>query len=498
MDRDRTAARSRRPSTSDERISWPFDPGFPSSEPQRTPPKGVLLRPPRPVRRLDIARYRRSGGDATGDRADRSETRPRSAARRLAERRDEALRVLVDQDAGRVLLRDRGELVGYELRMRERFGRAWGLGWSSLLDEEGAVVENRRVGGRGDGRGRRRRPRARGGRAEPLGRPRADRVGRPGRRPHGQAAARRGAGRLRARARLAAGAAGTDAGADRGGRDARHDVRAGRLRRPRRAHRHDLAAAPRRPPPDRCSRSGKVRRARTASYEVFLRLVRAWTGRPRSSASMAGQERSRHQDELVASYTDRRKRRHRIVLRDRLVLDLCARRPAVVVAELSPEEGSSRRRPRSSAASSTPATWPAPRPASARSGGACAPRTCTPASGRRGRARTRTSIRATRTGGWRHDGEDRCTRAASAGPAHRPRRLHRGADAVAGRPRRPLLRAGAPRPGGPGRAGPRLPRRGRGAADALAPGAVELPAGRGCGPLVGRSPAPAVAARSCS
>lgn len=40
-----------------------------------------------------------------------------------------------------MLLRDRGELVGYELRMRERFGRAWGLGWVELLlDEEAAVV----------------------------------------------------------------------------------------------------------------------------------------------------------------------------------------------------------------------------------------------------------------------------------------------------------------------------------------------------------------------
>ena len=49
--------------------------------------------------------------------------------------------MLVDQEAGRVLVRDRGETVGYELRMRERFGRAWGLGWVELLDEEGAVVE---------------------------------------------------------------------------------------------------------------------------------------------------------------------------------------------------------------------------------------------------------------------------------------------------------------------------------------------------------------------
>jgi hypothetical protein len=54
---------------------------------------------------------------------------------------------------------------------------------------------------------------------------------------------------------------------------------------------------------------------------------------------MAGQQQRRGREQLVATYTDRRRRRHRIVLRDRLVLDLCARRPAVVVAELSPEEG---------------------------------------------------------------------------------------------------------------------------------------------------------------
>ena len=119
-----------------------FRPGFPSSEPQRTPPKGASC----------CAHRDRSAGLTSLDTVDREAMSPateqtaprppRSAARRLAERRDEALRVLVDQDAGRVLLRDRGELVGYELRMRERFGRAWGLGWVELLlDEEGAVVE---------------------------------------------------------------------------------------------------------------------------------------------------------------------------------------------------------------------------------------------------------------------------------------------------------------------------------------------------------------------
>jgi len=54
---------------------------------------------------------------------------------------------------------------------------------------------------------------------------------------------------------------------------------------------------------------------------------------------MAGKERRQREDQLVATYGDRRRRRHRIVLRGRLVLDLCAGRPAVVVAELSTEEG---------------------------------------------------------------------------------------------------------------------------------------------------------------
>ena len=52
---------------------------------------------------------------------------------------------------------------------------------------------------------------------------------------------------------------------------------------------------------------------------------------------MGGQRMRREQ--LVASYADPSGRPHRIVLRGRLVLDLCGRRPAVLVAELSLEEG---------------------------------------------------------------------------------------------------------------------------------------------------------------
>jgi len=54
---------------------------------------------------------------------------------------------------------------------------------------------------------------------------------------------------------------------------------------------------------------------------------------------MAGQRSQRERDELVATYTDSGNRCHRIAVRGRLVLDLCAGRPAVVVAELSIEEG---------------------------------------------------------------------------------------------------------------------------------------------------------------
>jgi hypothetical protein len=66
----------------------------------------------------------------------------RSSPVRAADPGGEPLELLVDQGAGRVLLRDRGELVGYELRMGERFGRAFGLGWVELLlSADGAVVE---------------------------------------------------------------------------------------------------------------------------------------------------------------------------------------------------------------------------------------------------------------------------------------------------------------------------------------------------------------------
>jgi hypothetical protein len=47
----------------------------------------------------------------------------------------------------------------------------------------------------------------------------------------------------------------------------------------------------------------------------------------------------RRSEALVASYADRDGRRHRIVVRGGLVLDLSAGGPAILVAELSHEEG---------------------------------------------------------------------------------------------------------------------------------------------------------------
>src|SRR4051794_12352446 len=116
MKEDRTAACCRAPSTQDERIPWPFGRGFPSSDPQRTPPKGASC----------CAHRDRSAGLTPLDTVDREampkvsdQPAPRTAPIRVVERpaprHDEALQVLVDHDAGRVLIRDRGETVGYEL-----------------------------------------------------------------------------------------------------------------------------------------------------------------------------------------------------------------------------------------------------------------------------------------------------------------------------------------------------------------------------------------------
>jgi hypothetical protein len=50
-------------------------------------------------------------------------------------------------------------------------------------------------------------------------------------------------------------------------------------------------------------------------------------------------QQSRPLEEVIATYLDPKAQRHRIVLWGRLVLDLCPRQRAVLIAELSADEG---------------------------------------------------------------------------------------------------------------------------------------------------------------
>jgi hypothetical protein len=281
MDRNRAAARGRRPSTNDERIPWPFGPGFPSSDSQRTPPKGAS----------SCARRDRSGGLTRLDTVDREampkvseKPAPRSApiraVERLAPRHDEPPELLVDHDAGRVLLRDRGETVGYEVRLR-RGRRGSGLGWVELvLGEDGSVTQTavsaaevmavaRDAGREGEvaavSRGvacafLRQDDRVAARLGEQLLREVRD--------GHGLERVSLRALQARMLERIESGETLVTM-CERAGfvdRDGRIDTtwlqrRAGILA-------------------DRCSRTGKLRRARTASYEMFLRLVRAVDAAP--------------------------------------------------------------------------------------------------------------------------------------------------------------------------------------------------------------------------
>jgi hypothetical protein len=281
MDEQRTAARSRPPSRNDGRIAWPFGPGFPSSDPQRTPPKGAFRcakeEPAEGLTRLDTVDRQAMSAQTE----QRPAGRTRRSALRAGDPSGEPLELLVDQGAGRVLVRDRGELVGYELRMRERFGRAFGLGWVELLlAGDGGVVETGVSAAeviavaRDSGR-ELEVAEVSGSAAEQFvesGHPLAVRMGQRllGEVRDGLELERVSLRALQARvlARIAAGEP-LAVMCERGGfidRDGRVDTtwlqrRAGLL-------------------PDRCSRTGKVRRARTASYEVLLRLVRAVDGTP--------------------------------------------------------------------------------------------------------------------------------------------------------------------------------------------------------------------------
>jgi hypothetical protein len=285
MNEDRRAAcqrAPRAPSDDEEGFRWPFGLGFPSSDTQRTPPKGASrcgnrdesegLTAPGTVDREAMQR--------PSEKTRPGEARTRAAAR-LAAPPDEPPALLVDQEAGRVLVRDRGETIGYELRMRERFGRAWGLGWVELvLAADGSLTETgvsaaevmavARDGGRDGEVARLSRWAARSfvTSGDQVARRTGEsllaevRAGLELERVSLRALQARLLGRLEAGETLVT-------MCERAGfvdRDGRVDTtwlqrRAGLL-------------------PERCSRSGKVRRARTASYEVFLRLVRAVDGTP--------------------------------------------------------------------------------------------------------------------------------------------------------------------------------------------------------------------------
>jgi hypothetical protein len=91
--------------------------------------------------------------EAMGARADTTmtrTTRARSAPERVGGGAlagalpplDEPFELRLDPSAGRALVRDAGETFGYELRFREKRGKDGGVGWSELcFDPEGSVVE---------------------------------------------------------------------------------------------------------------------------------------------------------------------------------------------------------------------------------------------------------------------------------------------------------------------------------------------------------------------
>lgn len=184
--------------------------------------------------------------------------------------------VSIDRAAGRVVVRDRGETFGYELCERRGTGRAGGLGWTELVrGEHGVVTVSATTTAEvmavcRDADRDLEVARITLGTAERTERER----GRPGARTAErlrieveQGLARERLSLRSIQARIVAMIVQDDTLTElalRGGfvdRDGRVDTtwlerRAGLMS-------------------DRCSRTGKVRTARTASYEVFVRLVRA-------------------------------------------------------------------------------------------------------------------------------------------------------------------------------------------------------------------------------
>jgi hypothetical protein len=189
---------------------------------------------------------------------------------------DQPFDLRVDSSAGRVLVRDAGETFGYELRFREKRGKDGGVGWSELaLDAAGRVVEisvrtaevmalAREAGAAGQVAGMTESVAGWFGRADDYF------ARRLARRLRAEVEAGRARERIALRRvrvlileRLVRGEP-LVVMCERGGftyRDGRPDT-SWLLRRA------GLRA-------ERCSKTGKVRTARTASYEVFCQLVAA-------------------------------------------------------------------------------------------------------------------------------------------------------------------------------------------------------------------------------
>jgi hypothetical protein len=328
MDRDRTAARARRPSTNDGQIPWPFGPGFPSSDPHRTPPKGASCCADRD-RSAGLIRLDTVDREAMTQTTEQPPPRPapNKATERLAARQDEPLQVLIDHDSGRVLVRDRGEPIGYELRMRERFGRAWGLGWVELLlRDEGAVVETGvsaaevMAVARDAGRALEVAELSRWAARQLV--ESGDRVAAHGEAPAGRAAP----GSSSSASRCGRCRRGCWSGSRPARRSSRCASAAASSTATAGSTRPGCSAAPAYSP---TAARAAARYAAPAPRATRCSAARARGGRDARGVRglMGAKDRRRLAEELVATYADAEDRRHRIVVRGRLVLDLCARRP---------------------------------------------------------------------------------------------------------------------------------------------------------------------------
>jgi hypothetical protein len=130
--------------------AWPFA-CRPRSRGGR-PPSGASSRD-RSDREAGLTARGTFDGEAMGARADTTMTRTaraRSAPERVGGGAlagalpplDDTFELRVDAAAGRVLVRDAGEVFGYELRFREKRGKDGGVGWSEFsFDCECALVE---------------------------------------------------------------------------------------------------------------------------------------------------------------------------------------------------------------------------------------------------------------------------------------------------------------------------------------------------------------------